>query len=60
MLDFSASYQVTDSTTGEVIGSLRRKGWSSLFRDSWEILDAAGVVRGECSRTAAGRRWSGA
>ena len=46
LLDFSASYQVTDSTTGEVVGSLRRKGWSSLFRDSWEILDADGVVRG--------------
>ena len=46
VLDFSASYQVVDSTNGEVIGALRRKGWSSLFRDSWEILDADGGVRG--------------
>ena len=47
IIDFSASYQVVDSTTGEMVGSLRRKGWSSLFRDSWEILDADGVVRGK-------------
>ena len=47
VLDFSAAYQVTDSTTGEVVGSLRRKGWTSLFRDSWEILDADGVLRGK-------------
>ena len=46
IIDFSASYQVVDSTTGETVGSLRRKGWSSMFRGSWEILDADGVVRG--------------
>ncbi len=47
ILDFSAAYQVTDSISGEMIGSLRRKGWTSMFRDSWEILDADGVVRGK-------------
>ena len=47
IVDFSAAYKVTDSQTGEVVGSLRRKGWSSLFRDSWEILDAEGIVRGK-------------
>ncbi len=46
VIDFSASYNVRDSQTGEHLGSLRRKGWSSLFRDSWEILDPDGVVRG--------------
>lgn len=47
VIDFSASYTVIDSRAGEHVGSLRRKGWSSLFRDSWEILDADGVVRGK-------------
>jgi hypothetical protein len=47
IVDFSAAYKVTDSLTGEHIGTLRRKGWTSLFRDSWEILDAEGVVRGK-------------
>ncbi len=46
VIDFSAAYRVTDATTGRVVGSLRRKGWSSLLRDSWEILDASGNVRG--------------
>jgi hypothetical protein len=47
IVDFSACYKVTDSQTGEHVGTLRRKGWSSLFRDSWEILDAEGIVRGK-------------
>jgi len=46
IVDFSAAYRVIDSATGEHIGSLRRKGWSSLFRDSWELLDAEGRPRG--------------
>ncbi len=47
VLDFSAAYKVTDARSGEAIGALRRKGWTSMFRDSWEILDADGVVRGK-------------
>jgi hypothetical protein len=46
IIDWSANYRVEDGATGEVYGSLRRKGWSSMFRDSWEILDAEGVIRG--------------
>ena len=47
VIDFSAAYKVTDSQTGEVVGYLRRKGWSSVARDSWEILDSDRVVRGK-------------
>ncbi|WP_435016956.1 hypothetical protein TA3x_004539 [Tundrisphaera sp. TA3] len=47
IVDFSAAYRVDDAQTGEHIGTLRRKGWSSMFKDSWEILDADGVVRGK-------------
>ena len=46
IIDFSAAYRVTDSQTGEAIGTIRRKGWTSMFRDSWEILDPSGIVRG--------------
>ena len=42
IIDFSAAYDVTDAQTGEVVGTLRRKGWKSLVRDAWEILDPAG------------------
>jgi hypothetical protein len=45
VIDFSAAYRVVDSQAGEPIGALRRKGWSSMFRDSWEILDPHGTVR---------------
>ena len=46
IIDWSAAYQVYDGQTGEHYGTLRRKGWKSLFRDSWEILDAEGAIRG--------------
>jgi hypothetical protein len=46
IVDFSAAYQVVDGQTGEKYGTLRRKGWASLWRDHWEILDGSGIVRG--------------
>jgi hypothetical protein len=39
VIDFAAAYDVVNSQTGEKLGTCRRKGWSSLVRDSWEILD---------------------
>ena len=41
IIDFSAAYDVVDSRSGAKIGALRRKGFSSLIRDSWEFLDAS-------------------
>lgn len=46
IIDWSAAYQVYDSRTREHYGTLRRKGWTSIMRDSWEILDDSGTVRG--------------
>lgn len=41
ILDFSTTYDVT-LPTGEVVGSLRRKGMSSTFiRDTWLVFNAA-------------------
>ncbi len=39
IIDFSACYDVTDSKTGQKIGALRRKGFASIIRDEWEMLD---------------------
>ncbi len=39
VIDFSAAYDVTDVTTKEKVGVLRRKGFHSLVRDEWQILD---------------------
>jgi len=46
IIDFSAAYDVMDSMTGEKVGALRRKGWASLLRDEWEVLDASDQPRG--------------
>ena len=38
LLDLSATYDVSDARTGEVLGSLRRKAMRSILRDEWAIL----------------------
>jgi uncharacterized protein YxjI len=47
IMDFSAAYDVVDPIRNEKVGVLRRKGWSSIVRDNWEVLDAMDVKRGE-------------
>ncbi len=46
ILDFSATYDVFDSSSGAQVGTLRRKGLRSIVRDEWEILDAKGLSLG--------------
>jgi hypothetical protein len=46
VIDFSAIYDVVDVTTNETLGSLRRKGFKSILKDSWEILDVKDQVVG--------------
>jgi uncharacterized protein YxjI len=46
IIDFSAAYDVVDSVSGRKVGALRRKGWSSLLRDSWEFLNNSDVPIG--------------
>ncbi|MBM7112712.1 hypothetical protein [Archangium primigenium] len=40
IIDFGATYDITDSKTGERLGALRRKGLKSMLRDEWLVLDA--------------------
>lgn len=30
---------VFDATTGELVGSIKSRGWKSIIRDTWDILD---------------------
>ncbi len=47
VLDFSSSYDVYDSATGERVGALRRKGLkSSFYKDEWVILNQNGAEIG--------------
>jgi len=47
IVDFSAAYDVVDTAMNQKVGALRRKGWSSLLRDEWEVLDANDTVLGK-------------
>ncbi|NWG34511.1 MAG: hypothetical protein HXY42_08730 [Chloroflexi bacterium] len=40
IIDFSAAYDVVDTAMNQKVGALRRKGWSSMLRDEWQVLDA--------------------
>jgi uncharacterized protein YxjI len=39
IIDWAAAYDVLDAATNQKIGVLRRKGWRSMLRDEWEVLD---------------------
>ena len=46
IIDFSAAYDVVDSASGAKLGTLRRKGWTSLVQDEWQMLDPYGRIIG--------------
>ncbi len=39
IIDFSAAYDVVDARQGQKVGALKRKGWKSIVRDHWILLD---------------------
>lgn len=55
IIDFSAAYDVMDQTSGMKVGALRRKGWSSIMRDTWEILNPLDQVIGIVQEDSVGR-----
>jgi hypothetical protein len=46
IIDFAAAYDVVDLTTDEKVGAFKRKGWRSILRDEWQIMDAYDEVVG--------------
>jgi uncharacterized protein YxjI len=40
IIDFSAAYDVYDAA-GQKLGALKRRGWKSMLKDEWIIMDAA-------------------
>lgn len=61
VLDISATYDVTDSRTGERVGAIQRKGMRSLLRDEWILRNTAdqeiGLVREDSMGLALLRRF---
>ena len=60
MIDFSAAYDVVDGTNQERVGVLQRKGFQSMFRDEWNVMDESeilvGVIREDSALKAMARR----
>jgi uncharacterized protein YxjI len=46
IVDFNAAYDVIDVAFNQKIGTLRRRGWRSMMRDEWEVLDTNDQVTG--------------
>jgi hypothetical protein len=61
IIDFSAAYDVVESSTQTKLGVFRRQGMKSLFRDSWVMLDAneqpIGTIQEDSSMLAFVRRF---
>jgi len=42
VIDFSSGYDVTDSVSGQLVGTLKRKGLKSMVRDEWLVVSPEG------------------
>jgi len=38
-IDFSTAYSITDSSSGAELGKVARKGWRSIWKASYELID---------------------
>ena len=45
-MDFSAAYDVVDAAYNQKVGTMRRRGLSSILRDEWQVLDVNDNVIG--------------
>ncbi len=41
IIDLGATYDITDASTDQKVGALRRKALKSILKDTWEILDTS-------------------
>src|SRR5687767_7529016 len=60
-LDFAAAYDVIDTQAGEKVGALKRRGFKSMVRDEWILMDALdndiGLIQEESQVLALVRRF---
>lgn len=61
IVDFSAAYDFYDAQTQRKLGAVKRKGWKSILRDEWIIMDIfdneIGVLREDSGWLAFVRRF---
>ena len=60
-LDFAAAYDVVDTQSGQKVGALKRRGFKSMVRDEWILMDAddndIGLIQEESQALALIRRF---
>lgn len=54
IIDFSAAYDVIDVPAQTKLGALRRRGFKSILRDAWELLDATDQLIGKIEEDSMG------
>ena len=54
IIDVWGGYDITDSRSGESLGSARRKALKSILRDNWTLFDPAGNEIGSLVEDSAG------
>jgi uncharacterized protein YxjI len=61
VIDWGAAFDVTDSINNQKVGALKRRGWKSVLRKEWTILDAfdqeIGKIREDSAMLAFVRRF---
>jgi hypothetical protein len=61
IIDWGAAFDVTDSINNQKVGALKRRGWKSVLRKEWTILDALdqelGTIREDSAMLAFVRRF---
>jgi len=61
ILDISSAYDVVDPTTNEKVGVLKRKGFKSILKDEWIMMDAndqdIGLIKEDSTALALLRRF---
>jgi len=55
ILDFGATYNVHDTTTGEDVGAIKRKALKSIFKDEWIFLSNKGQEIGKLTERSIAR-----
>ena len=53
ILDFSSAYDVVDPATQQKVGALKRRGWKSLLKDEWIVMDASDMEIGKVKEDSA-------
>ncbi len=53
IIDFSVAFDVVDAVNGQKAGALKRRGWKSILKDEWILMDTMDVEIGRVKEDSA-------